>query len=64
MTETIPDDLQALLSNPVLWPEEVRRVKRLARHYGIAVRIERRDLNHWEAGWRQVDVIGGDDEQS
>ena len=56
----IPQDLQALLSKPALWPEEVRRVQRLARLYGVAVRIERRDFENWPAGWRQVEEVGNE----
>ena len=56
----IPQDLQALLSKPALWPEEVRRVKRLARLYGVAVRIERRNFENWPAGWRQVEEVGNE----
>ncbi len=58
----IPQDLQALLSKPVLWPEEVRRVLRLARHYGVAVRIERRDFENWPAGWCETDRTGNDEQ--
>lgn len=59
MLEPIPDDLAGLLSRPVLWPEEVERVRRLALQHGLALRIERRDLDDWQAGWRQVESVGG-----
>ncbi len=63
MLKEVPEELQNLLAKPVLWPEEKRRVYQLAHRYGVNVCIERRIFDEWEAGWRQVDVIGGDDEQ-
>ena len=57
MPKEVPEELRNLLAKPMLWPEEVRRVHRLAHRYGVNVRIERREFNDWEAGWRQVGAI-------